>query len=58
MSKICETCLKLMKKNLLFKKYVSQSFTNVAHVFMKLVKHFLIFKSILIMFQFCQKGYK
>jgi uncharacterized membrane protein len=34
-------------------KYVSQSFTNISHVFLKLVKYFLLFKFVSIMFRFC-----
>jgi hypothetical protein len=54
MSKICETCLKLVKNYLQFKV----CFTYVTDVFMKFVKHFLLFKFVSVMFQFCEKGDK
>jgi hypothetical protein len=53
-SEICETCLKLVKNYLLFKI----CFTNVSHMFLKLVKHFLLSKFVLIVFQFFRKGDK
>jgi hypothetical protein len=55
MSKICETCLKLVKI-IYCSKYVSQSFTSVVDVFMKLVKYFLLFKFVSICFSFVKKG--
>jgi hypothetical protein len=64
MSEIYETCLKFVKhvwnlwKIIYCSKYVSESFTSIVNVFMKLVKHFLLFKFVSIIFQFCQKGNK
>jgi hypothetical protein len=49
-----ETYEKLFTVPSMFQK-VSQTFTSVVNVFMKLVKHFVLFKFVSIMFQFSQK---
>jgi hypothetical protein len=57
--KTCEICLKFVKVSVqLLKNYLlfKVCFTCVSHVFLKLVKYFVLFKFVLVMFQFYQKG--